>query len=68
MKALVGLAKKRVVPYARTRYTIISYDNQEVATPRPRLLGAYTMRGCGITQATFGNEMLEGIHALARLD
>eukprot|EP00975_Prorocentrum_lima_P062820 12887774-Prorocentrum_lima.AAC.1 len=68
MKALVSLAKKRVVLYARTRFDIIPYDNQEVASPRPILLGAYTIRGCGTTKATFGNEMLEGIHALSRLD
>eukprot|EP00975_Prorocentrum_lima_P062644 12886733-Prorocentrum_lima.AAC.1 len=68
MNALVRLAKKRVAPYARTRFNIIPHDNQEVATPRSRLLGAYTIRGCGVTKATSGNEMLEEIHALARLD
>eukprot|EP00975_Prorocentrum_lima_P044691 9361357-Prorocentrum_lima.AAC.1 len=56
MSALVALAKKRVVPYARTIYDITPDNDQEVATPRSRLLGAYTMRGCGITKATFGNE------------
>eukprot|EP00975_Prorocentrum_lima_P063076 12889338-Prorocentrum_lima.AAC.1 len=55
MKALVSLAKKRVVPYARTRFSIIPCDNQEVATPRSRLLGSYTIRGCGIAKATFGS-------------
>eukprot|EP00975_Prorocentrum_lima_P055179 11568952-Prorocentrum_lima.AAC.1 len=63
MKALVSLARKRVVPYARTRFNIIPDDNQAVATPRSRLLGARTIRGCGITKATFGHEMVEGIHA-----
>eukprot|EP00975_Prorocentrum_lima_P021172 4456279-Prorocentrum_lima.AAC.1 len=57
MKALVSLAKRGVVPCARTRFNIIPYDNQEVATPQTRLLGAYTIRGCGITKAPFGNEI-----------
>eukprot|EP00975_Prorocentrum_lima_P037569 7901762-Prorocentrum_lima.AAC.1 len=34
MNALAGLAEKRVVPYARPRYNIIPYNNQEVAKPR----------------------------------
>eukprot|EP00975_Prorocentrum_lima_P055973 11733410-Prorocentrum_lima.AAC.1 len=54
-KALVSLARKRVVAYARTRFNIIPYDNREVATPRSRLPGAYTIRGCGIAKATFGH-------------
>eukprot|EP00975_Prorocentrum_lima_P060150 12612249-Prorocentrum_lima.AAC.1 len=53
MNALVAPAKKRVVPYARTRCNIIPENDQEVATPRSRLLGAYTIRGCGIAKATF---------------
>eukprot|EP00975_Prorocentrum_lima_P014948 3170202-Prorocentrum_lima.AAC.1 len=36
------------------RDSIIPDNDQEVATPRSRLLGAYTIRGCGITKATFG--------------
>eukprot|EP00975_Prorocentrum_lima_P044778 9379908-Prorocentrum_lima.AAC.1 len=65
MNALVNHAKRRAVPYTRTRFNLIPYENQEVGTPRSRLLGAYTRRGFGVTKATFGNEMLEGIHALA---
>eukprot|EP00975_Prorocentrum_lima_P067989 12918161-Prorocentrum_lima.AAC.1 len=42
INALVTLAKKRVVPYARTRYNIIPGNDQEVATPRSRLLGTLT--------------------------
>eukprot|EP00975_Prorocentrum_lima_P040057 8415658-Prorocentrum_lima.AAC.1 len=68
MIALVNHAKKRVVPYARTRFNIIPDENQEVATPISRLLGAYTIRGCGVTTATLENETFEGTHALARLD
>eukprot|EP00975_Prorocentrum_lima_P030718 6444660-Prorocentrum_lima.AAC.1 len=62
MNALVSLSKKRFVPYARTRFNLLRDDTQEVATPRSILLGAYTIRGCGVTQATFGHEMLAGIH------
>eukprot|EP00975_Prorocentrum_lima_P031508 6614120-Prorocentrum_lima.AAC.1 len=54
MVALVNLAQKRVVLYARTH--IIPNRNQEVPTPRSRLLGAYTIRGCGVTKATFNND------------
>eukprot|EP00975_Prorocentrum_lima_P048610 10170373-Prorocentrum_lima.AAC.1 len=54
MTALVNIAKKRVAPYARTRLNIIPGESQEVATPRSRLLGAYTMRGRGMTKATLG--------------
>eukprot|EP00975_Prorocentrum_lima_P065619 12904474-Prorocentrum_lima.AAC.1 len=68
MKVLVSLAKKRVAPYARTRFNILPDNNQEVAAPRSRSLGAYTIGGCGITKTTFGHEMHEGIHAPARLD
>eukprot|EP00975_Prorocentrum_lima_P015157 3213576-Prorocentrum_lima.AAC.1 len=57
-----------VLPYARTRINLIPKDSQEVSTSRSRLLGANTTRGCGVTEATFNDEMLEGIHALARLD
>eukprot|EP00975_Prorocentrum_lima_P013862 2945268-Prorocentrum_lima.AAC.1 len=46
MAAVVNLAQKRVVPYARTRFNIIPSQSQEVSTPRSRLLGAYTIRGC----------------------
>eukprot|EP00975_Prorocentrum_lima_P033035 6932971-Prorocentrum_lima.AAC.1 len=63
MAALVTLAHKRVVQYARTGFNIIRNQSQEVSTPRSRLLGAYTIRGCGITKATFNNDMLDGIHA-----
>eukprot|EP00975_Prorocentrum_lima_P053281 11174111-Prorocentrum_lima.AAC.1 len=40
---------------------------QEVKTPRSVLLGAYTVRGCGVTKATFGNELLTGSHHLASI-
>eukprot|EP00975_Prorocentrum_lima_P068713 12922183-Prorocentrum_lima.AAC.1 len=51
--ALVKHAQKRVVPFARTRFNTIPDESQEVATPRSRLLGAYPIRGCGITKTTF---------------
>eukprot|EP00975_Prorocentrum_lima_P031379 6584631-Prorocentrum_lima.AAC.1 len=63
MAALVNLARKRVVPCARTRLNIIPNKSQEVSTPRPRLLGAYTIRGRGVAKATFNSDMLDGIHA-----
>eukprot|EP00975_Prorocentrum_lima_P037689 7927036-Prorocentrum_lima.AAC.1 len=66
MATLMSMAKKRVVPYARTRLNIIPNQSQEVSTPRSRLLGAYTIRGCGVAKATFNNDMLDGIHAFAR--
>eukprot|EP00975_Prorocentrum_lima_P066419 12909091-Prorocentrum_lima.AAC.1 len=50
MTALVALAKKKVVPYATTRYNIIPDNDQEMATTRSGLLGAYTIRGRGITR------------------
>eukprot|EP00975_Prorocentrum_lima_P043101 9049634-Prorocentrum_lima.AAC.1 len=31
------------------------------------LLGAFTVRGTGVTKATFGNELLAGIHYLASI-
>eukprot|EP00975_Prorocentrum_lima_P070641 12933251-Prorocentrum_lima.AAC.1 len=40
---------------------------QEVKTPRSVLLGAFTVRGTGVTKATFGNELLTGIHHLASI-
>eukprot|EP00975_Prorocentrum_lima_P038223 8035908-Prorocentrum_lima.AAC.1 len=67
MTALVNLAQKRVVPYARTRFNIIPSQSQEVSTPRSSLLGAYTVRGCEATKATFKNDLLGGIHARTRL-
>eukprot|EP00975_Prorocentrum_lima_P041698 8759034-Prorocentrum_lima.AAC.1 len=33
-----------------------------------QIVRAYTVRGSGVTKATFSNNMLDGIHALARLD
>eukprot|EP00975_Prorocentrum_lima_P036573 7693479-Prorocentrum_lima.AAC.1 len=53
MTALVNLAQKRVAQDARTRLNIITSKSQEVSTPRSRLLGAYTIRGCGATKAIF---------------
>eukprot|EP00975_Prorocentrum_lima_P020693 4354987-Prorocentrum_lima.AAC.1 len=67
MTPLVIPAQKRVVPYIRARCNIIPNQGQEVSTQRSRLLSAYTIRGCGVTKATFNNDMLDGIHALARL-
>eukprot|EP00975_Prorocentrum_lima_P064062 12895219-Prorocentrum_lima.AAC.1 len=40
---------------------------QEVKTPRSVLLRAFTVRGTGVTKATFGNELLTGIHYLASI-
>eukprot|EP00975_Prorocentrum_lima_P008869 1890673-Prorocentrum_lima.AAC.1 len=68
MIALVKLAQQRVYPCASTRFNIIPNGSLDVATPRSILLGVYTIRGCGVTKATSNNEMMEGIHALARLD
>eukprot|EP00975_Prorocentrum_lima_P025125 5275044-Prorocentrum_lima.AAC.1 len=65
MAALVRLAQKKVVSYAMARFNIIPSQSQEVSTPRSRLLGTYTIRGCGVTKATFNNDVLDGIHALA---
>eukprot|EP00975_Prorocentrum_lima_P066687 12910616-Prorocentrum_lima.AAC.1 len=56
MTALAKLAQQRVVPYARRRFNIIPGQSQDASTPRSRLLGAYTMRGCGVTKATFNND------------
>eukprot|EP00975_Prorocentrum_lima_P004107 891816-Prorocentrum_lima.AAC.1 len=50
MTALVKLAQERVVPYARTRFNLIPNQRQELSTPRSRLLGAYTIRGCGVAK------------------
>eukprot|EP00975_Prorocentrum_lima_P008385 1791371-Prorocentrum_lima.AAC.1 len=62
MAALVNLAQNRVVPYARTRFNITPSQSQKVSTPRSRLLGAYTIRGCGVTNATFNNDTFDGTH------
>eukprot|EP00975_Prorocentrum_lima_P052921 11093109-Prorocentrum_lima.AAC.1 len=66
MAALVNLAQKRVAPYARTP-CIIPSQSQEVPTPKSTLIGAYTIRGRAVTKATCNNDLLDGIHALARL-
>eukprot|EP00975_Prorocentrum_lima_P070421 12931884-Prorocentrum_lima.AAC.1 len=60
MHVLVSLATKRVVPYARTRFNTIPDDNQELATPRSRLLGACTIRGCGSTRQALETRCLKG--------
>eukprot|EP00975_Prorocentrum_lima_P016661 3532549-Prorocentrum_lima.AAC.1 len=64
---LEALSRKKLVTYARTRFHIIPSPMQEVKTPRPVLLGAFTVRGSGVTKATFGNTLLTGIHYLASI-
>eukprot|EP00975_Prorocentrum_lima_P027047 5688831-Prorocentrum_lima.AAC.1 len=46
---------------------IPSLHGQDVKVPRSVLLGAYTVRGCGVTKATMGNEVLSGSHHLASI-
>eukprot|EP00975_Prorocentrum_lima_P003938 858949-Prorocentrum_lima.AAC.1 len=62
-----ALSRKKLVPYARTRFNVIPSPTQEVKTPRFVLLGAFTVRGAGVTKATFGNDILTGIHYLASI-
>eukprot|EP00975_Prorocentrum_lima_P021103 4440985-Prorocentrum_lima.AAC.1 len=44
LNQLEELSRKKLVPYAKTRFNIIPSPTQEVKTPRSVLLGAYTVR------------------------
>eukprot|EP00975_Prorocentrum_lima_P065247 12902352-Prorocentrum_lima.AAC.1 len=57
----------KLVPYAKTRLNIIPSPPKDAKAPRSVLLGAYTVRGCGVTKATFRNELLTGIHNFASI-